>query len=139
MFYNLVGNDQFNQPWLDESLTQYITGLYYLDRYGQSGWQGYRESWVNRWNQFNQAQIPIGLPAGDYVGREYSAIVYGRGPLFLEALSQTMGSAVFDRFLRDYCVNKKWGIGSTAYSKQLAETECTCSLTSLFDEWVFPQ
>ena len=33
-FYSLVGNDQLDEPWIDESLTQYATYLYFLDRYG---------------------------------------------------------------------------------------------------------
>ncbi|MEZ4517188.1 MAG: M1 family metallopeptidase [Chloroflexota bacterium] len=36
-FYSLVGNDQLNEPWLDEALVQYATYHYYLDRYGPEG------------------------------------------------------------------------------------------------------
>jgi aminopeptidase N len=31
-FYNGVGSDQTNEPWLDESVTQYITGEYFYDQ-----------------------------------------------------------------------------------------------------------
>jgi hypothetical protein len=136
-FYNAVGNDQINEPWLDEAVTQYVTGLYFLDMYGQQGMDGYRGSWVSRWERANRELIPIGLPAGSYEGREYSAIVYGRGPLFIEALQQKMGQAVFDQFLRDYYQSNKWGIGTTVGFKQLAEKDCQCDLTSIFDEWVY--
>ena len=63
-FYNVVGNDQANEPWLDEAVTQYVTGLYYLDTYGQQGMDGYRATWVSRWDRVNRQAIPIGLPAG---------------------------------------------------------------------------
>lgn len=135
-FYNLVGNDQANQPWLDEALTQYVTGLYFLDQYGQSGWEGYRATWLSRWQRVDQQEIPIGLPAGDYVGREYSAIVYGRGPLFIEALAEQMGQETFDAFLRDYSRANAWQIGTAAGFKQLAEQHCPCDLTALFNQWV---
>jgi hypothetical protein len=136
-FYNLVGNDQANEPWLDEAVTQYVTGLYYLDTYGQQGWDGNRAGWLSRWGRVNRQPIPIGLPAGDYQAREYGAIVYGRGPLFVEALAKRMGQATFDLFLRDYCQSNKWGIASADSFKLLAEKDCQCDLTTMFEEWVY--
>jgi hypothetical protein len=136
-FYNVVGNDQANEPWLDEAVTQYVTGLYYLDTYGQQGMDGYRASWLSRWDRVDRQAIPIGLPAGSYQGREYVAIVYGRGPLFLEALALKMGDATLARFLRDYYQANKWGIATTASFKQVAEQDCGCDLTAMFGEWVY--
>ena len=40
-FYNVVGDDQLDDPWLDEALTQYITLLYFQDRYGEEGYDGF--------------------------------------------------------------------------------------------------
>ncbi|MCI0477955.1 MAG: M1 family metallopeptidase, partial [Anaerolineales bacterium] len=137
-FYNLVGNDQIDEPWLDESLTQYVTGLYYFDLYGESGAQTYRNNnWAARWNRLNRAPIPIGLPASAYKANEYSPIVYGRGPYFVQALAEKMGQATFDKFLREYTQTHKWGIGTTASFKQIAERNCQCDLTPLFNEWVY--
>jgi aminopeptidase N len=136
-FYNVVGNDQSNEPWVDESVDQYVTGLYFLDQYDPATQKSYRDSWLSRWDRVTREPIPIGLPAGRYQGKEYSAIVYGRGPLFIEALAQKMGQATFDQFLRDYYQSHKWGIGTAASFKQLAEKHCQCDLNSLFAEWVY--
>lgn len=74
----------------------------------------------------------------DYTdGREYSGIVYGRGPLFVTALAEEMGQETFDEFLRDYYESHKWGIGTTDTFRQLAEQHCQCDLTALFEEWVY--
>ncbi len=135
-FYNVVGSDQANQPWLDEAVTQYVTGLYYRDAYGEAGWQGYYATWESRWQRADRALIPIGAPAGDYQGREYSAIVYGRGPLFLDALAQQMGQETFDQFLRDYYQSHQWGIATAADFRQQAEKHCQCDLSGLFADWV---
>jgi hypothetical protein len=135
-FYNVVGNDQSNEPWIDEALTQYVTGLYFLDVYGEQGWESYRDSWLSRWERVDKELIPIGLPARNYQGIEYGAIIYGRGPLFLDSLAQKMGQTVFDQFLRKYYQSHRWGIGTAASFKQLAEKDCQCDLTALFDEWV---
>jgi hypothetical protein len=135
-FYNAIGNDQLDEPWLDEALAQYATGLYYLDTQGERGAQAYRESWGQRWDRVNRVAMPIGLPAASYKPQEYSAIVYGRGPLFVSALASRMGQQTFDRFLRDYYVAYRWGIATTAGFKALAEQHCRCDLTPLFAEWV---
>jgi pimeloyl-ACP methyl ester carboxylesterase len=135
-FYSTVGNDQLNEPWVDESLTQYITYLYFVDMYGEQAAEGFRQSFVDRWDRVNMDDIPIGMPAGNYDGTEYGAIVYGRGPLFFERLAEEMGQETFDEFLRDYYQQHKWGIASGADLKSLAEAHCDCDLTPLFAEWV---
>jgi hypothetical protein len=79
-FYNLVGDDQLDDPWLDESLTQFVTLQYYADEYGANGEEGFRRSLEGRWASVGTADIPIGMPVAEYSGQEYSGIVYGRGP-----------------------------------------------------------
>jgi hypothetical protein len=136
-FYNTVGNDQAGEPWLDESLTQYVTSMYFLDEYGENGKDQYQETWFNRWNRVSQEEIPIGKPAADYQGPEYSAIVYGRGPIFLQELADKMGQEIFDAFLLDYALTYQWQVSTTADFKALAEEHCQCDLTPLFEEWVY--
>lgn len=137
-FYNAIGSDQVDEPWMDEALTQYATWTYYLDRYGQQSADGFRDSLVGRWERVDKADIPIGLPSGEYEPLAYGAIVYGRGPLFLEALAQEMGQETFDDFMRTYYENNKWGVGTAAIFQQLAEESCACDLSALFDAWVYP-
>lgn len=136
-FYNAVGNDQVDEPWLDESLAQYLTMRYYGDVYGQRGYQGFRDSLVERWNRVDQQEIPVGLPVEAYDGTSYSAIVYGRGALFFEALQQAMGEGAFEAFLRDYYENNEWGVVTTESLERLAEESCQCDLTELFETWVY--
>ena len=136
-FYSVVGNDQLDEPWVDEALAQYATFLYWQDLYGPSGAADYRGSWQERWARVEGADIPIGLPVRAYGGKEYGAIVYGRGPLFVEAMARMMGQETFSAFLRDYYETHKWGIATTESLKQLAEEHCDCDLTPLFEDWVY--
>jgi hypothetical protein len=138
-FYNVVGNDQIDEPWLDEAVVQYVTGLYYLDTYGEQGYQGWRGSWYDRWDRVDQAEIPIGLPVAGYEDGAYGAIVYGRGPLFVEALAQEMGQETFEGFLRDYTQSHTWDIGTGPAFRRLAEQHCQCDLSALFNEWVYAE
>jgi len=137
-FYNLVGNDQLNEPWLDEAVTQYITGLYFLDTHGEQGEQGYVDSWFGRWDRVGREEIPVGMPVSEYdATNSYGAIVYGRGPIFLAVLSEEMGIDTFHQFLQAYVRKYAWDIADTAEFKTLAEETCQCNLTPLFEEWVY--
>ena len=137
-FYNLVGDDQLDDPWIDESLTQYATLQYYTDEYGAGGADGFRASLEGRWERVGNAKIPIGLPVADYQDAEYGAIVYGRGPLFFIALKDEMGAEVFDKFLMDYTKTFSWEIATPEALQSLAEEHCKCDLDSIFNEWVYP-
>lgn len=137
-FYNLVGNDQLDDPWLDESLAQFATLQYYVDEYGEAGKEAYLEDIEGRWAYIENERIPVGLPVRAYSYAEYSGIVYGRGALFFIALREEMGTRNFDDFLRAYVKNNAWNIGTTEVLKAEAEAQCACDLTVLFDEWVYP-
>ena len=137
-FYSLVGDDQLDDPWLDESLTQFATLQYYQDEYGQAGAAGFEASLKARWASVDNAKIPIGLPVARYSDQEYSAIVYGRGPLFFVALRDEMGTQAFDAFMKDYTETLSWKISTPQTLQSLAEKHCACDLQNIFDEWVYP-
>jgi aminopeptidase N len=137
-FYNLVGNDQIDQPWLDEATAQYATWLYYLDVDGQAAADAWASTWGSRWDRTDRTQKPVGLPAADYTDREYSSVVYGRGPMFLAALAERMGQDKFDQFLKDYSARFRWGIATTADFKAMASQACGCDLNDLYKEWLDP-
>jgi hypothetical protein len=137
-FYSLVGDDQLDDPWLDEALTQFATLQYYADEYGPNGEQGFRQSLEGRWDSVGRADIPIGLPVAEYSGEEYGAIVYGRGPLFFEALQDEMGTETFDAFIREYTETLSWDIATPEFLQSLAEKHCSCDLDDIFNEWVYP-
>jgi hypothetical protein len=137
-FYNLVGNDQLDDPWLDEAMAQFATMQYYTDLYGDNAGQGFHDHLTGRWAKVEFAPIPIGLPVARYQNTQYGPIVYGRGPLFIEALRDEMGDSAFDAFLREYTETLSWGIATPEVFQTLAEKNCACDLDELFNEWVYP-
>lgn len=129
-FYGAVGNNQVSEPWLDESLTQYITLLYYLDTYGEVGAEDFRRSLQERWNTGRNAQKSIDLATEAYSSREYAAIVYGLGPLVLDELAQQMGQNNFDALLRTYTQENFWEISDSSAFFALAEAYCVCDISN---------
>jgi hypothetical protein len=146
-FYNLVGNDQANEPWLDEALAQYAAWQYIVDMYGDGlTAKGVVDYWQGCVQQTETTAVPIGLPAGDYeTPRQYVGAVYCRGPLFLAALRDAMekshpgGADEFDLFMKDYVAQNRWGIANAEKFRSLAEEKCACDLGPLFDQWVLKQ
>ena len=107
-FYNLVGNDPVMEPWLDETLTQYLTWLYFETQYGSRSGNWIYTSFKNRWDRIKKKPMPLNLSADEYHGKEYSAIPYGKGPLFLFVLKTKFGDELFDQFLVDYVNEYRW-------------------------------
>lgn len=137
-WYNVVGNDQVNAPWLDEALAQYSTYLYYRSVYGAAGGAGFLAALDERWARVDSVERPIGLPVGAYPEGEYSAIVYGRGPLFFVALEQEIGAARMAELLRRHYAETVWGIATPAQFRALAEAVAGQDLGALFKKWVDP-
>ncbi len=137
-WYNVVGNDQVNHPWLDEALAQYSTYLYFRDTYGEAGGQGFIAAMNDRWARVKNEDKPIGLPVGDYTAQEYGAIVYGRGPLFFLALRDRIGEDKMTELLRRYYADETWKIATPEEFRKLAEEVAGVSLGDLFEKWVGP-
>lgn len=97
-WFGAVGNDQANEPWLDESLSTYCERLFYEEHYPEavSWWWSYRVT-------FYTPQGKIDGPVASYGGfTPYTNATYRRGALFYEALRQRIGEEAFFAFLQDY-------------------------------------
>jgi hypothetical protein len=112
-WYSLVGNDQVDEPWLDEALTQYTTSLYYRDAHGEGAAQTLIDQDFG--GRYRRAQdrgedSRADLPVARYSGAQYSGIVYGKAALFFDALHRELGDEKFDAFLRAYFDAHRYGV-----------------------------
>jgi aminopeptidase N len=112
-WYGLVGNDQVDTPWLDESLTNYSAVLYWEEIEGaDSAKTIIKRLFLGPYEQVkNQGQdrAVIGRVA-DFSESEYGAIVYGKGPLFFEALRQEVGDETYFKIMQTYLAKYKYKI-----------------------------
>jgi hypothetical protein len=131
--FNLVGSDQINHPWLDESLTQYLSWRF--QREVNPGFvTGLENYWRNLWNR--SPDMPIGLPVSAYDEASYGGIVYGKGLFFFTTLAEELGQGEFDNALRAYFETYAWRIVTPSEFEGSVERSCMCELSNLFDEWV---
>ena len=104
-WYNLVGNDVYQAPWLDEALATY-SGYLYARKISPDFYTGvtqYQEGRVNAVESDLGSQ-PFDRPIDFYLSNEkaYSAIVYQKGALFLDALRGEIGDRDFTQALKTY-------------------------------------
>lgn len=137
--YSLVGNDQLDEPWLDESLTQYLSLLYFERRYGKQEAEMIRrdsfEGWYKSLGRADQ-KILIGLPVAAYSEHQYGAIVYGKGPLFFYEVRKQIGDKAFFDALRAYADDFRYEVAYPADLMGVLERVSGQDLDALYQTWV---
>jgi len=101
-WYGLVGNDQAQEPWLDEALCTYSERLYYehLHPDALNWWWEVRvrfyapQGWVDTTIYNPEGKVEAYLA--------YRDAVYLNGALFLEDLRSAIGDDAFYDFIKDY-------------------------------------
>ncbi|QIB27913.1 M1 family metallopeptidase [Caloranaerobacter azorensis] len=106
-WYGVVGNDQIDEPWLDESLTEYSTILYYEKKYGQEVKNKvFNQMVINRFNKYEDYSFinkSINKSLKNFNSwREYSALVYQKGAISLNEFRRKIGDEKFFNILKLY-------------------------------------
>jgi aminopeptidase N len=135
-FGDAVSLEQWQDVWLNEGFATWVTWMWetrgrdadlrkifqlYLSRarrlYGRGFWK-----------------LPPGAPGPKKL---FSAAVYYRGGLTLEALREKLGDSTFYSILRDWVSQHLYGNGTTRQFIALAEADSGVSLAHFFDLWLF--
>ncbi|UCC62268.1 MAG: M1 family metallopeptidase [Anaerolineae bacterium] len=90
-WYGVVGNNQLEEPWLDEALAQYSELLFYERLYPEH--TDWRWAWMG---MADRQPAPIDVSIFDYTSeRAYRNRVYLTGVLFWAQLRQALGDDAF--------------------------------------------
>ncbi len=136
-FYGVIGNDIFEQPWLDEAFAQYSGTLVEEDWAGVDGFQRAYDRHVER--LASRTRLPAGLGIRQYgTWNTYYAAVYGRGAQFLHTMRREIGDAAFFGGLQAYYRENKYGTGTSAALQRAWEQASGRDLDGLFRAWIEP-
>ena len=144
-WYNLVGNDVIEEPWLDEALATYASGVYLESVRGKTALAGlmdyYQERYQRTLDSSGDHPISQGLAYFETSDpRAYGGIVYAKGALFLDALRKEIGDAAFFGALQRYFQDYRYQIATGGDLLEAFETSAGASLDSFFQTWgVTPQ
>lgn len=104
-WYGLVGNDEVEHPWMDESLTEYTT-LQYLLEYEKGLAQVYqrmKESALERAGNLEKAGEKISSAVNQFRNWDsYGSMIYEVGPMMFVEWEKKVGKGKMEAFLRDY-------------------------------------
>ncbi len=123
-WYGIVGDDEYNSPWLDEAFADYSTDL----ALGQTG--------ANCWNNVSWASsaenITDSMAYWDAHPSRYSAVVYSYGKCALHDLQRLLGDTAMATLLKDYATSHWYGVSTTAEFKAAAQAATATDLTSFW-------
>jgi hypothetical protein len=141
-WYAQVGDDQVNTPWMDESFVQYTTLVYFQDIYGPStGAQILKTVFQSQYDSAkkNGEDKPVGLPVSAYTEKQYGEIVYGKGPLFFDAVRKQIGDEAFFNFMRSYYQRFKYQIAKPEDVLKTIDEVSGQKVDALYDQWILGQ
>lgn len=138
-WYSLVGNDQVDEPWLDEALVQYSTLLYYENCYGTQTAatlvdQVFQQTYEDLVSSNRDALV--GLPVAAYSGEDYGPVVYQKGPLYFHALRQEVGDEDFWAILQTYFTRNRYDIARPEDWLSAVEAVTGDEHRALYEEWI---
>ncbi|MFB7243469.1 M1 family aminopeptidase [Streptomyces populi] len=123
-FYGIVGDDEYNSPWLDEAFTDYATDLA-QGKTGTSCWSSV--SWAS-----SAEKITNSMAYWDAHSSRYSTVVYGYGKCALHDLRRLLGDTAMANLLKNYATSHWYGVSTTAEFKAAAQAATTTDLTSFW-------
>lgn len=137
-WYNIVGNDVVNTPWLDEGLAEFSTYFYiqkingqgFADRLAQRRWQAAYE--VARARGLDAV---VDQPVHAFEGN-YETIVYGKAALFHYELLQTLGEDAYLALLRAYIDRFRFGEATPEDFLALAVEMGGPEVEQIYQRWI---
>lgn len=123
-WYGIVGDDEYNSPWLDESFTDYATDL----AQGKTG-SGCSVSWAS-----SAEKLTNSMAYWDAHSSRYSTIVYGYGKCALHDLRRLIGDTAMATLLHDYAQSHWYGVSTTAEFKAAAQAATSTDLSSFWTQ-----
>ncbi|MFF4352939.1 M1 family aminopeptidase [Streptomyces sp. NPDC001530] len=125
-WYGIVGDDEYNNPWLDEAFTDYATDLA-LNKTGTNCWNSV--SWAS-----TAEKITNSMGYWDAHSSRYSTVVYGYGKCALHDLRRVLGDTAMAKLLKDYATSHWYGVSTTSEFKAAAQAATSTDLTSFWTQ-----
>jgi hypothetical protein len=142
-WYNVVGSDVFDDPWMDEALATYSSGVYYELEAGESAMQGLVQFWqgcYERVRSEGKDDLVVeslahfeGLDDSDV----YGGVVYNKGALFFKALRERIGDEAFFSALQNYYREYEFQIAAPQDLLVAFENASGQDLEDFYQEWLY--
>ncbi|MCT4606581.1 MAG: M1 family metallopeptidase [Marinisporobacter sp.] len=142
-WYGVVGNDEIDEAWLDESLTSYSEVVYAREIFGKQKGREYHKYMHEE--QYNDVASTITnetilRPLNEFEGWEdYGTLVYNKGAMFLNTIYEKYGEEKFYEIMKKYYEAYRFKNVTTEDFKRICEEVTGDDLDSLFNKWLLAQ
>jgi len=139
-WYGIVGNDEIDEAWLDESLAAYSEVVYIVEEYGEE--QGREYHRFANTDQYNEAIVSIYnktvlKPLYEFESWEdYGPLVYSKGAVFLNELRETYGKDKFYQIMSNYYNENRFKNATSQDFQKVTEEVTGENLDPLFNKWL---
>lgn len=142
-WYGVVGNNQVDEPWLDEAFATFAQILYVEETQGEEKARAEEILWVEMpylmATMMMDEEYPIATSLLEFDDLTiYSGIVYSKGALFLRELRELVGDEIFFAILQHHYETYRYGIvPPDGFRRSVAEvTKDDPDALALYDLWV---
>ncbi|HZY44677.1 MAG TPA: M1 family metallopeptidase, partial [Anaerolineae bacterium] len=130
-WYNIVGDNQVQEPWLDEGFARF-NELRFYETYSPQDAQWWWSTIIDPWT----AEGPIDQPISSFDSqRVYLTDVYNQGAQFLDALRTRLGRSNFNLFMRDLFQREAFGLMTTNDFFSVVREHTKVNLASLLRKY----
>ena len=145
-WYGVVGNDEYNESWLDESLTEYSTALFF-ENYGEynitydkviSGAESNYKFFLSIYNKIQGEVDTSMLRALDEFNTEpeYINNIYTRGVLLFDTLRSELGNKKLNSTLKAYFKEFAYKNVNTSEFISYFSSKSGRNLEKFFNSWL---
>ena len=136
-FYNIIGSDQVNSPWMDEGVVSLLQEkIYFPEIPGfQAKFESEYNTLTNRLPDFSSLNLSANL--SEYKDwTNYYNIQYTKGKLMIYSLNMKMGEEKFSEFIKTYYARYSYKLAGQNEFTELAQEIYGESLEDFFDSWL---
>jgi hypothetical protein len=140
-WYGIVGNNQVDEPWLDESFASFSEILYLEETYGDEIARAQEALWIELpylmvTTMGDDRPVATSLLEFDD-SVVYSAIVYSKGALFLRKLRELVGDETFFAIMRHHFETYRYGVAPPdGFERAIAAVTDDAAALELYELWI---
>ncbi len=138
-WYNVVGSNPYQHPWLDEGLTEYSAFDYYRGVFGRADAEALlTQRWQTPFDVAAAGGVDgrIDRPVAAFDAYNYELLVYTKAALFFDALRTQLGDDLYYEALQTYYAENRYRIATPQTFLATAERVSGQNLNPLAEKWL---
>ncbi|GMG98119.1 peptidase [Tepidimicrobium xylanilyticum] len=140
-WYGVVGNDQIDEAWLDESLATYSEVLYVHHKYGEEDGEDYFNYTCQMPYDYGEKYIDsdVVVKSLDEFNSwdDYGILVYAKGAVFLNEIKKEFGIDTLYQILERYYKTYKFKIATTKDFLNICEKVTNSPFEERAHKWLY--